>query len=312
MWKFLSKRMIHLITVLIGISLLSFVLANISTVDPAEAYVRRVSKMASEEMVEQYREELGFNQSVPEQYWKWLKNVILLDFGNSYITGRSAIQDLLSAMPMTLLLSGLSCILIIVGAVPLGVLAALKEGKWVDKLAMGLSFVSISVPGYFLGLLCLLVFGIYLSIMPIAGHGHPMTILFASMVLSFPMIGALARILRSLLLENQRSEYVVYAKARGIGRRKVMINHLLRNAAPSCIVMYGQNIGYLLAGTAIVETIFSIPGLGQYALNAAVNRDFPVINAYIVLMAICFVVCNVAAEVCGRLLNPSLDREGRL
>ena len=311
MWKFLCRRVIHLITVLIGISLLSFVLANISAVDPAEAYARRVSKTASEEMVEQYREELGFNQSIPEQYWNWLKNVVRLDFGNSYITGRPAMQDLLSVMPMTLILSGLSCILIIAGAVPLGILAAFKEGKWVGKLVMGLSFVSISVPGYFLGLLCLLVFGIYLRLMPIVGHNHPITLLFASLVLSFPMVGALARILRSLLLENQRSEYVVYAKARGIGRRRVMTNHLLRNAAPSCIVMYGQNIGYLLAGTAIVETIFSISGLGQYALNAAVNRDFPVINAYIVLMALCFVVCNVTAEVCGRLLNPSLNREDR-
>ena len=309
MCKFLCRRLIHLITVLIGISLLSFILANISSVDPAEAYARRVSKTASEELVEQYREELGFNQSVPRQYINWLKNVIRLDFGDSYITKHPAMQDLLCAMPMTLILSGLSCILIIAGAVPLGILAALKEGKWVDKLVMGFSFVSISVPGYFLGLLCLLVFGIYLGVIPIVGHGHPMTLLFASLVLSFPMIGALARILRSLLLENQKSAYVIYAKARGIGRRRVMTNHLLRNAAPSCIVMYGQNIGYLLAGTAIVETIFSIPGLGQYALYAAMNRDFPVINSYIVLMALCFVVCNVAAEACGRLLNPGLNRE---
>ena len=265
--------------------------------------------MASEEMVERYREELGFNQSVPKQYVSWLKDVIHLDFGISYITGRPVMRDLLGVMPMTLILSGLSCIWIIVGAVPLGILAALKEGKWIDKLVVGLSFVSISVPGYFLGLLCLLVFGIHMNIMPIAGHGHPVALLCASLVLSFPMLGTLARILRSLLLENQRSGYVVYAKARGIGRRKVMVNHLLRNAASSCIVMYGQNIGYLIAGTAIAETIFSISGLGQYALNAAVNRDFPVINAYIVLMAFCFVVFNVAAEVCGRLLNPSLNRE---
>lgn len=312
MWKFLRKRIIHLITVLIGISLLSFILANISAVDPAEAYARRISRTASDEMIEQYRDELGFNRSIPEQYLNWLKDIIRLDFGNSYITGKSAMRDLLSVMPTTLLLSSLSCILIVVATVPLGILAALKEGKWIDKLIMGLSFVSISVPGYFLALLCLLVFGIYLNIMPIVGHGHPMTLLFASLILSFPMIGSLARILRSLLLENQKSEHVTYAKARGISKSKVMTNHLLRNAAPSCIIMYGQNIGYLIAGTVIVETIFSTQGLGQYALNAAINRDFPVINAYIVLMALCFVICNVAAEVCGMLLNPSLNREGRI
>jgi ABC-type dipeptide/oligopeptide/nickel transport system permease component len=288
---------------------LSFILANISSTDPAEAYAIRISKTVDEEIVERYREELGFNQPISVQYFNWLKNVICLDFGSSYITGRPVLRDLLSAMPTTLILVGISCVLIIAGTAALGILAAMNEGKWIDKLIMGLSFVSISVPGYFLGVLCLLVFGMHLGIMPIAGNDHPMTLLFASLILSFPMVGSLARILRSLLLENKSSEYIVYAKARGIGRRKVMINHLLRNAAPSCIIMYGQNIGYLLAGTVIAETIFSIPGLGQYAFNAAVNRDFPVINAYIVLMAFCFVVCNVTAEICGRLLNPALNRE---
>lgn len=312
MRRFLFKRLLHLMTVLIGISLLSFILANISAVDPAEAYARRISKTAGEEMMERYREELGFNRSVPEQFLSWLKDVLRLDFGSSYITGRPAMQELLSVMPMTLLLSGLSCALIIVAGTLLGILAALREGTRIDRLILGLSFISVSIPGYFLGLLCLLVFGIYLNIMPVVGHGHPMTLLIASFILSFPMIGSLARILRSLLLENQKSEYVTYAKARGIGKRKVMINHLLRNAAPSCIILYGQNIGYLITGTVIVEAIFSTPGLGQYVLNAAVNRDFPVINAYIVLMALCFVACNAAAEVCGMLLNPGLNREGRV
>ena len=220
MRKFLCKRMIHLATVLIEISLLLFILANISAADPAEAYARGVSRTASEEMVEQYREELGFNRSIPEQYLHWLKNVIRLEFGNSYITGRPAMQDLLNVMPVTLLWAGLSCIWIVATSLPLGVLAVLKEGKWIDKLIMGLSVVPISVPGYFLGLLCLLIFGIYLNIMPVVGHGHPTALFFASLILSFPMIALLARVLRSLLLENQASEHVAYAKARGIGRRK--------------------------------------------------------------------------------------------
>jgi ABC-type dipeptide/oligopeptide/nickel transport system permease component len=310
--RFLWKRLLHLVTVLLGISLLSFILANIADVDPAESYAIRISKTANEALIEQYRNELGFNRSIPQQYLRWLKNIVRLDFGNSYITGRPAMGDLLAVMPITLLLAGMSCTLILITAIPLGILAAHREGTWIDKLIMGLSFVSISVPGYFLGLLCLLVFGIYLNVMPIVGHGHPVSLLCAALVLSLPMTGSLSRILRSLLLENKKSEHVTYAKARGVGRRRMMINHLLRNAAPSCIVMYGQNIGYLIAGTAIVETIFSAQGLGQYALTAAINRDFPVINAYIVLMALCFVVCNVAAEGCGRLLNPGLSREERI
>lgn len=306
---FIAKRLVHLITVLIGISLLSFVLANIAPTDPAEAYVRRLTKTPTAEMIEHYREEFGFNRSVPEQYFRWLNNAVHLDFGMSYTTHKPAMQVLFRGLPTTLALAGMSALFILALGVPLGVLAASREGSWMDKAIMGISFFSISVPGYFLGLLCLLVFGIHLNIMPIVGKGHPASLLCAAFVLAFPMIGSLCRILRALLLENRNSPYVVYAKARGISRRRVMLNHLLRNAAPPGIIMFGQNIGYLLAGTAIVENIFSAPGIGQTVLNAAINRDFPVINAYIVLMALCFVVCNATAEAAGLLLNPSLAQE---
>lgn len=311
MAKFIAKRAVYLVSLLIGISFLSFILANVASIDPAEAYARRVSKAADETMLEEYREELGFNQSIPEQYFRWLGDVLRLDFGDSYVTGKPVTQEIALAIPTTLTLAGLASVLILATAIPLGILAAMRESRWADKLICGLSFFSISVPGYFVGLLCLLVFGLYLDWIPIVGHGHPGSIFFASFILALPMIGTLTRILRASLLENKSSEYVKYAQARGISKRKIMVNHLLRNAAPNCIVMFGQNIGYLIAGTAIVETIFSTPGLGQYALNAAINRDFPVINGYIVLMAFCFVLFNTLSEVCGMLLNPDLNREAR-
>lgn len=310
MYRFIGKRVVHLVTVLIGISFLSFFLANIAPVDPAEAYARRLSKGVSEETIESYREEFGFNESIPKQYLNWLGNVLRLDFGSSYITGRPAMRDIFSVLPLTLILALLASAFIILFSIPLGILSAMREGKAIDKIVCGLSFVSISVPGYFLGLLCLLLFGIQLGIMPVIGHGHPASLVCGAFVLAFPMIGTLTRILRSQLLENSDKDYVTYAKARGISKRKIMTSHLLRNAAPACLTMFGQNIGYLIAGTTIVETIFSTPGLGQYALNAALNRDFPVINAYIVIMALFFVVCNIAAEAGGILLNPQLRGGG--
>lgn len=312
MIKFIVKKLIYLLTVLIGISFLSFVLANIAPISPAEAYARRMTKAPTAEMLERYNEELGFNQSIPAQYIDWLGKAVRLDFGHSYATKKPVSASLLAVMPATLMLAGLSCILILALGIPLGLLAAYNEGTWVDKCILGGSFVSISVPGYFLGLLVLLAFGIHLKIMPIIGHGHPVSLLCAAFVLAFPMIGSLCRMLRTLLLENRNSPYVVYAKARGICRRRIMASHLLRNAAPPCIVMFGQNIGYLLAGTAIVETIFSISGMGQYTLNAALSRDFPVVNCYIVLTAVCFVLLNTLAEAAGILLNPRLAREDDL
>lgn len=309
---FIIKKLVYLVTVLIGISLLSFILANIAPISPAEAYVRRITKAPTDEMMERYNEEFGFNQSIPEQYINWLGKAIRLDFGSSYATKKPVIQSLLSVMPTTLALSGLSAVFILALAVPLGLLAAHKEGSWADKCILGMSFISISVPGYFLGLLILLSLGIRLNIIPIIGDGNPISLCFASFVLAFPMIGSLCRILRALLLEQKNSPYVLYAKARGISRRGVTINHLLRNAAPPCIVMFGQNIGYLIAGTMIVENIFSMPGMGQYALNAALSRDFPIVNCYMVLMAFCFVLFNTLAEAVGKLLNPKLTREETL
>lgn len=310
MIRFLVKRAGHLVCVLAGITLLSFLLANISSIDPAEAYARRVSKAADEQMIEQYRRELGFDQTVGQQYTAWLRRVIKLDFGNSYLTGRPAMAEILSLLPMTLLIAGIACIFVIILAVPLGLLAAQKAEQLTDRLIMGGSFLAVSVPGYLLGLLAVWWLGLRWKIMPVVGHGHPVSLIVGGFILAVPMIGTLARMLRTLLLENQNCDYVIYAKARGISKRQVMTRHLLRGAAPVCIVMYGQNVGYLIAGTVFVETIFSVPGLGQYILNAAVNRDFPVINAYILLMAFCFVICNLAAELLGMALNPQIRKGG--
>ncbi|MGL6200945.1 MAG: ABC transporter permease [Lachnospiraceae bacterium] len=309
MVRFILKRLLHLIGVLIGVSMLSFVLANVSSVDPAEALARRISKADDAEMIDRYRDELGFDEPIHQQYFEWLKDVAQLDFGNSYLTGNPAMEEILSALPVTLLISGMAAILILLFGVPLGIVGAAREGGVADQVIMGFSFLSVSVPGYFLGLLFLLIFAVKLKLIPVVGHGDPVTLLLGAFILALPMIGTLARMLRALLIEQESSEYVIYAKARGISKRRVLLNHLLRGAAPTCIVMYGQNLGYLIAGTVVVENIFSVPGLGQYIVNAVLNRDFPVINSYLLLMALFFVFCNMAAEIAARLFNPKLWKE---
>lgn len=308
--RYILKKLLYLFAVVIGISLLSFVLANIAPTSPAEAYARRIAKAPSEEVMEKYDEEFGFNRSIPEQYVQWLRGALFLDFGELYATKKPVAKTLLAAMPTTLLLVGMSFGWILLCALPLGVIAARKEGGRIDRMITGIGFLSISVPGYFLGLLFLLIFGIRLHVMPIIGYASPASFLCASFILAFPMIGSISRILRSLLLENQYSPYIQYAKARGLSRRRVLPGHLLRNAAAPCIVLLGQSLGYLLAGTAVIENIFTIPGMGKYVLEAALNRDFPIINCYIVLIASCFVILNTAAEGLGSLLNPKRMKEG--
>jgi ABC-type dipeptide/oligopeptide/nickel transport system permease component len=310
MVKFIGKRLLYILLVLVGISFLSFVLANMAPIDPAEAYAKRLSKAVSEETIRSTREELGFDRSVPEQYVRWLGSVLFLDFGNSYVSRQPVIKELAEALPTTMILALTASAMILLFSVPLGLLSAAREGGAADCIICGVSFVSVSIPGYFLGILLLLLFGIKMGILPVIGHGHPLSMFLASVVLAFPMIGVLTRIIRSLILENDGKDFVLYARARGISEKNILFRHLLRNAAPPCLTLFGQNIGYLIAGTVIVETVFSCPGLGQYALNAAINRDFPVINAYIVVTAVFFVVCNLAAEAGGMLLNPQLKGGG--
>lgn len=300
------KKTAYLILVLTCVSFLSFLLANISAVDPAEAYARRVVRSANEELIAQYRELTGFDKTILQQYLSWLQKAVRLDFGVSYLTKKPVRQELGKTLPVTLLLAACAAVCVIIFAVPLGVIAALNKNRPADKLIGLFSFLTFSVPSYCVGLLVLRFFGMSLHLFPVIGHGHIINLLFASFTLSLPMIGALARLLRSLLLENEEKEYIYYAKARGISDGNIMIRHLLRNASPILLTLWGQNIGYLIAGTAIVENIFSIPGIGMYALNAAVNRDFPVINAYLVVTAFTFTVCNGAAELIGKVLNPAL------
>ena len=300
------KKAGYLILVLVCVSFLSFLLANISAIDPAEAYARRVVRSANKELIAQYRELTGFDKTILQQYLSWLHKAVRLDFGASYLTKKSVRQELGKALPVTLLIAACASAFSIIAAVPLGIAAALYKNRLADKLIGFISFLSFSVPGYCTGLLVLLVFGMRLRLFPVIGHGQGSSVLFASFTLALPMTGTLIRLLRSFLLENEEKEYVQYAKARGITDRNIMTCHLLRNAAPMLVTLWGQNIGYLIAGTAIAETIFSIPGIGMYALNAAVNRDFPVINAYLIVTAFTFTVCNGAAEFIGEALNPSL------
>lgn len=302
------KKITYLLLVLLCISFLSFVLANVAPIDPAEAYARRINKSASEETIQQLREDMGFNKPVFQQYSMWLGKVVRWDFGNSYITDKSILDEMLHGLPPTIMLSLCAAIFILLFSIPFGTISAWLMGTTPDKIIGFISFLTISAPGYLVGLLLLLLFGMKLRWFPVIGHGNPLSLICASFVLALPMIGSLTRVLRSLILEEQEKDYILYAKARGVPQREILLRHLLRNAAPACVTLFGQNIGYLIAGTTIVETVFSTSGLGQYAINAALNRDFPAINGYIVFMALFFVLFNLVAETAGILLNPGLRR----
>ena len=196
------KKAGYLILVLVCVSFLSFLLANISAIDPAEAYARRVVRSANKELIAQYRELTGFDKTILQQYLSWLQKAVRLDFGASYLTKKSVRQELGKALPVTLLIAACASAFSIIAAVPLGIAAALYKNRLADKLIGFISFLSFSVPGYCTGLLVLLVFGMRLRLFPVIGHGQGSSVLFASFTLALPMTGTLIRLLRFLKIEQ--------------------------------------------------------------------------------------------------------------
>lgn len=311
MAKYLIKRLFNLFLVILGITFISFFLANISPIDPAEAYAKRTNIAATEEQIEKIKIEMGLNQPIYQQYINWITKALNLDFGTSFSTHQPVSAEILPALGYTFQIVGVAAMMILIVSVPLGIFSAYKKGKAVDHFIRILSILGMSLPGYWSGYLFLLFFAVMLRTIPVIGEGSIGSVIIAGSVLAIPAITTHTRMLRTSILEVINKDYVLYARARGVSEFRIIYNYLLRSVAPSMITLYGQSIGYLLTGTAVVETIFSCPGIGMRGIAAALARDLPVINAYILIAAFLFVMCNTAVDVLGKIMDPRLRKELR-
>lgn len=310
MKKYVCKRLFGFIFVLFGISILTFVIMHISPVDSAEAYIRKTCLVPSEEAVRQLREEMGLNEPLYVQYLLWLKGIIKLDFGTSVISKEAVIDEFKKTFPVTLKLVTTAIVIIIMISIPLGVISAVYKNKFGDHLIRILTLVGVSLPNYLIGFLLIYVFGVYLGIMPIMGEGTIQQIILPAFTLAIPVTANYARMLRVNMLENMNMDYIKYARARGLKESSVVLKHVLINALLPMITILGQSIGYLMAGSAIVETIFSWPGMGQYCVNAIYNRDYPVIKSYVLLLATIFVFCNLLSDIINMAIDKRILKEG--
>ncbi len=310
MRSYVLKRLVNLIYVILGITLMSFVLANISPVDPAEAYVRRNSKTADAEQIERIREEMGFNRPVYIQYLAWAGKAVRLDLGESLVSGRPVRAEIMEAFPKTVLLVAASMLMTLVVALPVGIICAVYRNRAFDNIVRVLTLVGISIPGFWLGFVLMYLFSVKLKLVPVVGFGRLENILLPAATLAVPVIALVIRLLRANMLENINKDFVTYAKARGISGRKIIAKHVFKNALPPMITLLGQTAGYMVAGTAVIESIFSWPGMGMYAVKAIMDRDFPAVNAYVMIMAVVFVICNLFADVANMMISKGLVKEG--
>ncbi|MDB2403609.1 ABC transporter permease [bacterium] len=326
MWTFLIRRLLQSIIVMIGVTLISFVSLQIGG-DPTYLFV---SENATTEEIEAARIALGFDRPLHLQYLSYIGNVFQGDFGNSLSYRMPAMELVLEAMPATIELTFFSLVLAIGLSIPLGIYAALHRGKPMDGGIMTVAMLGQSIPNFWMGIMMFLYFGLYLGWFPISGNVPFLEPLFEGdfrkaftnlpstlhhMVLPSFAVGTYtlarnARLVRSSMLEVLQQDYVRTARSKGISERRVIVNHALRNAWLPVVTMIGLEFGFLLGGVVVVETVFSYPGIGRLVYNAINQRDIPVVQASVILLAGIFILLNLIVDLVYARLDPRMKLTG--
>lgn len=310
---FISRRLLYLVPVWLGVSLLSFSLSNLAPGDPAELMlVRQTGQAPSAEEVARLREELGLNGHVAVRYARWLRGVAAGDLGTSYRTGAPVLQLLTSRFPSTLQLALSAMLLGVLIAIPLGAVAAINRDSITDHLARFVALVGASVPGFLVGYLLILFFAVTLRILPVAGSDGWRYLILPVFTLAIGEAAALVRLTRANMLEVLGEDYVRTARAKGAGRRRVYVRHALRNALNPIVTLSGVRFGRLLGGAAIVETIFGRPGIGKTVVEAIQDRDYPVIQGFILFAGTVFLLANLLVDISYPWLDPRVRLDADL
>ncbi len=306
MIRYIQLRILRAIPVLLGISVIVFMMLHLVPGDPVTAMLNE-SSGASAEAVELKREQLGLNDPLYVQYFRFLKNAVRGDFGNSIISGRDVTGMILDVLPATLQLTFAAMGIAIVSGVTLGVLAAVFRGKWVDSLSMVISLIGVSVPVFFLGIIFIYLFSIRLNLVPVTSSGGGARIILPAITLGLGSAAIITRLVRTSLLEVLRQEYIQTARAKGLSEQKTIVVHGLRNALIPVVTIVGLQFGALLGGAVITETVFARRGIGQLAVNAVIDRDFPLVQGTILLSAAGYLLINLLVDVSYAWLDPRVQ-----
>lgn len=309
MGKYIFKRLLQLIPVLLGITFLTFVLMHAAGSDAiTEMYADKGA--VSQEIIEAKKAELGLDKPMLVQYFGWLGGMVTGDMGVSYVSGKDVFDTFISKLPATLLLTLLSIMLTVIISVPLGILMAVKQNKFIDYLLRVLSFIGNSLPNFFVALVLLEILAIKLGWLPVISPNIGLkAAIMPTLTLAIAMSAKYTRQVRAAVLEELNKDYVSGARARGISEKTILLKSVLRCALVTIITLLAISIGSLLGGTAIIESIFMWDGVGKLAVDAITMRDYPLIEAYVVWLAIIYVVINLIADILYHVLDPRIRIE---
>jgi peptide/nickel transport system permease protein/oligopeptide transport system permease protein len=298
---FIIRRLMLSIPTLIGVMVVVFLLLYVAPGDPVQDMV---GERADAETIARLRKELHLDEPLPKQFVLYAGGVLRGDLGNSYITQRPIIRDIKERFPKTLLLAGSAMFLASVLGITIGVLSARNPGGWFDRLGLGLAYLGISFPVYWVGLILILIFAVTLRWLPPSGYGGIKYLILPALALGSRSIAFLARVTRSSMLEVLGGDFVRTARAKGLRERVVIARHALRNAMIPIITVLGLDFGYYLTGSILTETIFSWPGIGRYVVNAIARRDLPAINGTVLFLSIVFVLVNLITDLAYAKADP--------
>ncbi len=305
------RRVLQLIPILFVITFLSYGLMHLAGSDAVMQKMEATGMVASPDVLAAMRRELGLDKPFLEQYFTWLGNLLQGDMGVSYLTGLDVFDTFLSKLPATLLLTVLAVGLTVVISIPLGVLAAVRKDRWTDRLVRAASFIGNSSPNFFTALLLMYVFAIRLGWLPVLSQGVNPAAALPTLTLAIAMSAKYLRQVRATVLDELGKPYVEGARARGVPFTRTLVFSVMRACLVTILTLLSLSIGSLLGGTAIVESIFLWDGVGKLAVDAIRMRDYPMIQAYVMWMAVIYVLVNLVADLSYRLLDPRIRLQER-
>ncbi len=307
MLQFVFRRLLYLIPVWVGISLVAFLLASLAPGDPARlALQRELGRQPTAEETTIAREQMGLNDPAPVRYLHWVGNAVTGDLGMSYRTGKPVLDSLAERFPATLKIAGIGLLFAISLAIPLGILAAVYRRGPVDHLSRVVALLGASMPSYWIAYLLILLLSVRLGILPVAGSRTWQHAVMPALTLGIGGSASLMRLTRSEMLETLNQEYIRTARSKGLHARTVLVRHALRNTMIPISTVLGMRFAGMLGGAVIVETIFSWPGIGKLVVDAIFDRDYPMIQGFVIFMGTAFLLINLLVDLGYGIIDPRI------
>jgi peptide/nickel transport system permease protein len=303
--RYIARRLVYLVPVWLGISLLAYGLANLAPGDPAYIILRRqTGEEPSDAAVQALRQQLGLNDPFPIRYGRWVEHVAIGDLGTSYRTGAPVLQDLSDRFVATLQLAIAALAVAVAVAIPLGIMSAVRRDKPIDHIFRVIALLGASLPSFWLGYMLIIAFAVTLRLLPVAGYGDAQHLVLPALTLGLGAAATLTRLTRANLLEVLDEDFVRTARAKGLSERAAVLKHALRNSLIPIVTIVGMRFGQLMAGAVIVETVFAWPGIGKLVVDSIYDRDYPTIQGFVLFMGTLFVLLNLLVDLSYIWLDP--------